>query len=98
MNKGDFVVYVQAVGGLSNPRVQNLVEMTVDRDYGTTMSLFDGNRRHYLVGTDMVFPDMKSAVKAVAVRAQSRANTTERDAIQARKTANYWLLKLKDFD
>jgi len=99
MNKGDSVVFVRAVGGLNNPGIQNLVERTVDRDHnhGDTISLLDGDRQH-LAPAALVFPDMEIAIKAVTLRAMMGADIAESDAKQARKLANYWLLKLKDFD
>ena len=97
MNKGDSVVFVRAAGGLRNPGIQNLVKRTFDRDLGDTVSLFDGNRQH-LAPTNMVFPDMEMAVKAVAMYALTLLGIAESDVKQARRYATDWLLKLEGFD
>jgi len=97
MNKGDNVVYVQTLdcqGDISSP---DLIEMTVDRDYGATIAVSDGNRLH-LVSADRVFPDMEAAVKAVTMKALTIADVAESEAKRARLIATDWLLKLKDFD
>jgi hypothetical protein len=97
MNKGDTVVYVQILSIPDEENFPDLFEMTVERDYGDTVSVFDGHRIH-LASADRVFPNMEVAIKAVTMRAVSRADSAESAARAARRVANDWLLKLKDFD
>ncbi len=91
-----FVQTLDTLDGRSTG-LTNLIEMTVDRDYGDTMAVSDG-KRMCLVSTDLVFPDMEAAVRAVALREGMKAAIAETDAKQARRLANYWLLRLEDFD
>ena len=97
MNKGDTVVYAQDLSIMGPPWNPILIEMTVERDYGGTAAVSDGNRPH-LVNTDLLFPDMERAVKAVAMRTLTIADTAESDAKQARKVANEWAKKLEALD
>jgi ketopantoate hydroxymethyltransferase len=97
MNKGDSVVFVQTLDAIHGQGIQNLIELTVERDYGATIAVSDGDRLH-LVSADLVFPDMETAVKATAMRVLARADIAESNAKQARILADDWLLKLKDFD
>ena len=97
MNKGDTVVFVQALGIFGPPWNPYLIEMTVERDYGGTISLSDGQRMH-LVSADLVFPDMETAVKAVSSKAITNADAAKSAATTARYVADNWLLKLKEYD
>jgi hypothetical protein len=99
MNKGDTVVYAQDYSIHGPPWNPVLIEMIVERDYGDTISVYVPNTtRLHLVSTDLVFPNMETAVKAVTMKILTIADDAESTAKTARWVANNWLAELKDFD
>ena len=97
MNKGDTVIFAQRFDPHEDDCHPDLIEVTFERGYDDAVRVSKDGRQH-LVGMNAVFPNMPSAVKALALQAQLKADSAESGARHARWVANEWLRKLEALD